>query len=52
VIISFFAFFEEIGWRGYMLPKLEIGCPRLAPALVGLFARRVAPAADAADHRI
>ena len=35
VIISFFAFFEEIGWRGYMLPKLATGYPRLAPALVG-----------------
>jgi hypothetical protein len=35
VIASFFAFFEEIGWRGYMLPKLETGYPRLAPALVG-----------------
>jgi len=35
VIISFFAFFEEIGWRGYMLPKLETGYPRRAPALVG-----------------
>jgi len=35
VIISFFAFFEEIGWRGYMLPKLQTGYPRLAPALVG-----------------
>jgi uncharacterized protein len=35
VIISFFAFFEEIGWRGYLLPKLATGYPRLAPALVG-----------------
>jgi membrane protease YdiL (CAAX protease family) len=35
VIVSFFAFFEEIGWRGYMLPKLANGYPRMAPALVG-----------------
>jgi membrane protease YdiL (CAAX protease family) len=35
VIVSFFAFFEEIGWRGYLLPKLATGYPRLAPALVG-----------------
>jgi uncharacterized protein len=35
VINSFFAFFEEIGWRGYMLPKLASGYPRMAPALVG-----------------
>jgi membrane protease YdiL (CAAX protease family) len=35
VIVSFFAFFEEIGWRGYMLPKIATGYPRLAPALVG-----------------
>jgi membrane protease YdiL (CAAX protease family) len=35
VIVSIFAFFEEIGWRGYMLPKLATGYPRLAPALVG-----------------
>ena len=35
VIISFFAFFEEIGWRGYLLPKLATGYPKLAPALVG-----------------
>jgi uncharacterized protein len=35
VIVSFFAFFEEIGWRGYMLPKLMTVHPRLAPALVG-----------------
>jgi membrane protease YdiL (CAAX protease family) len=35
VIASFFAFFEEIGWRGYMLPKLASGYPRMAPALVG-----------------
>ncbi|HJY43838.1 MAG TPA: CPBP family intramembrane glutamic endopeptidase [Propionibacteriaceae bacterium] len=35
VIISFFAFFEEIGWRGYMLPNLATRYPRLAPALVG-----------------
>jgi membrane protease YdiL (CAAX protease family) len=34
-IASFFAFFEEIGWRGYMLPKIATGYPRLAPALVG-----------------
>ena len=35
VIVSFFAFFEEIGWRCYMLPKLASGYPRMAPALVG-----------------
>jgi uncharacterized protein len=35
VIASFLAFFEEIGWRGYMLPKLATGYPRMAPALVG-----------------
>jgi uncharacterized protein len=35
VIVSFYAFFEEIGWRGYMLPKIATGYPRLAPALVG-----------------
>jgi uncharacterized protein len=35
VIVSFFAFFEEIGWRGYMLPKLASRFPRMAPALVG-----------------
>ncbi len=35
VIISFFAFFEEIGWRGYMLPKMATAYPRMAPALVG-----------------
>jgi membrane protease YdiL (CAAX protease family) len=29
-------FFEEIGWRGYLPPKLATGYPRLAPALVGL----------------
>jgi membrane protease YdiL (CAAX protease family) len=35
VIISFLAIFEEIGWRGYMLPKVATAYPRLAPALVG-----------------
>jgi membrane protease YdiL (CAAX protease family) len=35
VIVSFFAFFEGMGWRGYMLPKMESGYPRLAAALVG-----------------
>jgi membrane protease YdiL (CAAX protease family) len=37
VIVSFFAFFEEIGWRGYMLPKLATRYPRMAPAIVGFF---------------
>jgi uncharacterized protein len=35
VIVSFFAFFEEIGWRGYMLPKVATAYPGMAPALVG-----------------
>jgi membrane protease YdiL (CAAX protease family) len=35
VIVSFFAFFEEIGWRGYMLPKMATAYPGMAPALVG-----------------
>ena len=37
VIVSFFAFFEEMGWRGYMLPKLATRYPRMAPAIVGFF---------------
>jgi len=36
VIGSAWALMEEIGWRGYLLPKLATGNRRAAPALVGL----------------
>jgi membrane protease YdiL (CAAX protease family) len=35
VIGSGFALTEEVGWRGYLLPKLAAGNRRAAPALVG-----------------
>jgi membrane protease YdiL (CAAX protease family) len=35
VISSAVALLEEVGWRGYLLPKLSAGNRRTAPALVG-----------------
>ena len=35
VIISIYAMFEEIGWRGYLLPRLNARPGPVAPALVG-----------------
>ncbi len=36
LLSMFRALMEEIGWRGYLLPKLATGNRRAAPALVGL----------------
>jgi membrane protease YdiL (CAAX protease family) len=52
VIVSFYAFFEEIGWRGLHAAKDRHRLSAPGAGAGRLSAWGMAPAADAADHRI